>query len=280
MILRRTLLTAGAAAVLCRRAWATSPPPDFSLTGTREQGALMVGRAHLPGSTVSVDGKPVSVSPEGWFVFGIDYDRTERIDYSVVTPLGNIENNWIEPIKRQYDIQSITGLPPAYVEPPADILERMQREREAIKVAREGDSDGVGFAEPLDWPAAGRLSGVFGSQRILNGKPMAPHLGVDVAAPEGTPIHAAADGIVSIADDYYLEGGFTLIDHGHGVSTCYLHQSQRLVKAGDRVQRGDVIGQIGMTGRATGPHCHWGLSWFQMKLDPSRATAAPEPPAA
>jgi hypothetical protein len=280
MIARRALLATGTAAVICQRALATSPPPDFSLTGTREQGSLMVGRAHLPGSTVTVDGKPVSVSPDGWFVFGIGYDRTERIDWSLTAPGGVIEDNWVEPIVRQYDIQSITGLPQEYVEPPSDILERMKRERGAIWTAREVDTAGAGFSEPLEWPFAGRLSGIYGSQRILNGKSMAPHLAVDVAAAEGTPIHAAADGIVSIADDFHLEGGFTLIDHGHGVNTCYLHQSARQVKAGDAVRQGDVIGKVGMTGRATGPHCHWGLNWFQMKLDPSRATKTPVPPAA
>ena len=109
---------------------------------------------------------------------------------------------------------------------------------------------------------------------------MAPHLGVDIAAPEGTPIRAPADAIVSISDDYLVDGGFTLLDHGHGVSTCYLHQSKRLAKVGDTVARGDVIGLVGHTGRATGPHTHWGLCWFQLKLDPSRSTTAPEPPKA
>jgi murein DD-endopeptidase MepM/ murein hydrolase activator NlpD len=277
MIARRTLLASGAAFALLPKAKAA--PSAISFRGRLEQGGLVIGQT-APGATVSVGGKAVTVSPEGVFAFGLSYDGEAPVSVVATTADGAREIAAVTPGKREYDIQSITGLPQEYVEPPPDIVERMKREREAIWTAREADTAGIGFSQPLEWPCAGRLSGVYGSQRILNGKPMAPHLAVDVAAPEGTPIHAAADGIVGIADDYYLEGGFTLIDHGHGVSTCYLHQSARLVKTGDAVKRGDVIGHVGMTGRATGPHCHWGLCWFQTKLDPSRATEMPEPPAA
>lgn len=170
-------------------------------------------------------------------------------------------------------------MPEKYVEPPPEITERIARERELIWNARKLETDGTDFSKPIEWPFAGILTSRYGNQRILNGKPMAPHLGVDVAAPEGTPIHAAADAVVSISDEFYIEGGFTLLDHGHGVTTCYLHQSERKVQAGQKVLRGEVIGLVGKTGRATGPHTHWGLAWFQVKLDPSRATRTPEPPA-
>ena len=281
MIGRRGMIAGGAAlAMLPRAARALQPTPDFSWRhGTREQGCLMVGNASA-GATITLDGKPLHVSSDGWFGFGIAYDRKEPIDCLIELASGKKLREVVEPVVRQYDIQSITGLPEKYVEPPPEVAARMKREHELIWTAREADTDGIGFSEPLDWPFAGRLSGVFGSQRILNGKPMSAHLGVDIAAPEGTPIHAPADGIVSITDEFYLEGGFTLLDHGHGVSTCCLHQSKRLVTAGQSVKRGEVIGHVGMTGRATGPHTHWGLCWFQMKLDPSRATATPEPPKA
>jgi murein DD-endopeptidase MepM/ murein hydrolase activator NlpD len=277
MIARRALLAGGAALALYPKALGAARPISFR--GSFEQGGLVIGQAG-PGDAVTVSGKPVSVSASGLFVFGLSYDAETPVAISATHADGGQETCVQTPLKRQYDIQAINGLPPDYVEPPADILERMKREREAIWIAREADTAGIGFSQALEWPCAGRLSGIYGSQRILNGKPMSPHLGVDVAAPEGTLIHAAADGIVAIADDYHLEGGFTLIDHGHGVSTCYLHQSARMVQAGDAVRRGDVIGQIGKTGRATGPHCHWGLCWFQMKLDPSRVTVTPQPPAA
>jgi len=143
---------------------------------------------------------------------------------------------------------------------------------------RERESDNSWFTDGFDWPAAGILSSRYGSQRILNGEPRAPHLAVDIAAPTGTPIHAAADGIVTIVDDFYLNGQFTLLDHGHGVSTCYQHQSKQLVKPGDKVVRGQLIGEVGQTGRVTGPSLHWGMNWFQVSLDPSHSTPTSAPP--
>ena len=277
MIPRRTFLAASAASLIVPRVALATPPPPFSLTNSREQGSLVVGKNAVP-AEVSLDGQALRVSPEGLFVFGIAYDRTEPLHlhliYSQFAPLDSI----IPPVVRQYEIQRINGLPQKFVTPSPQDLERIKRENAAIFEARKRDTDGIGFSQPFDWPFAGRLSGIYGSQRIDNGTPMAPHLGVDIAAPEGTPIHAPADAVVSICEDYFVDGGFTLLDHGHGVSTCYLHQSKRLVKVGDKVVRGDVIGYVGQTGRATGPHTHWGLNWFQLKLDPSRSTVTPEPP--
>lgn len=259
--------------------WARAGSAKLSFSGSFEQGGLVVGRA-APGASVEIDGNKLLVSPAGVFCFGLSYDGVRPVQVSALFADGSTELSAITPIQRQYNIQAIDGLPENYVEPPPDIAERMARERALIVEARKRDTDGTDFSTPIEWPCAGRLSGIYGSQRILNGKPMAPHLAVDVAAPEGTPIHAAADGIVSITDEYYLEGNFTLLDHGHGVNTCYLHQSQRLVQPGQAVKRGDVIGLIGHTGRATGPHTHWGLCWFELKLDPSRATRTPVPPTA
>jgi len=276
MISRRKLVTAGAALALLPRA-ARAEPISYTIRGTREQGCLMVGKGPS-GMTVTLDGSRLHTSSDGWFVFGIAYDRTAPIAYELRIPQGSTLQDHIDPVVRHYDIQAINGLPEDTVEPPPDIAARIAREHALIAEARKVVTDGNDFNTPIAWPCAGRLSGVYGSQRILNGKPMAPHLAVDVAAPEGTPIHAAADGIVAITDEFYLEGGFTLLDHGLGVNSCYLHQSERLVKAGDKVRRGQIIGHIGHTGRATGPHTHWGLNWFQMKLDPSRATSTPVPP--
>ena len=171
----------------------------------------------------------------------------------------------------------VMGLPEAYVSPPPDILERIQRESARFRQARARDTDASWFAEGFDWPAMGIISSLYGSQRILNGEPRAPHLAVDIAAPTGTPIHAPADGIVSLIDDQYLNGLFTILDHGHGVSTNYVHQSKQLVTLGDRVTRGQIIGEIGQTGRATGPNLHWGMTWFQVALDPSLSTPMPKP---
>ena len=250
----------------------------IALTGTLEQGSLTIGRVP-PGSLVTLDAAALHVSTDGVFAFGFAYDQTNAANLLARFADGTQEQREIVPALRKYDIQRINGLPEPLVTPPPDVEERIQKEHASVMEARKLDTDGVAFAEPFDWPAAGTVSGVFGSQRILNGEPKAPHFGVDIAAPVGSPIHAPADGVVSNTGDYYLEGGFTLIDHGHGVSTCYFHQSRRLVADGGRVSRGDVIGLVGQTGRATGPHVHWGMNWFQIRLDPSRSTRTPAPPA-
>jgi murein DD-endopeptidase MepM/ murein hydrolase activator NlpD len=250
----------------------------IALTGSLEQGSLVIARV-AAGSTAELDGKALHVSSDGVFTFGLEFEQTTPAKLGVVFPNGSIEMRDVTPVVRTYEVQSITGLPEDMVTPPPEAEERMKEEHARVHAARERDSDGLGFLAPFDWPAAGIVSGVFGSQRILDGKPMAPHFGVDIAAPVGTPIHAPADGIVSDSGDYYLEGGFTMLDHGHGVSTCYLHQSQRLVNIGDSVKQGAVIGLVGQSGRATGPHVHWGMNWFQVRLDPSRSTRMPAPPA-
>jgi len=241
-----------------------------------EQGSLVTGSAP-PGSLAALDGRPLRVSADGRFAFGFAPDQTAPSLVTVRYPDGGGDSRSYRPIVRQYDIQRVDGLPQNTVTPPPEVRERIAREAEAIFLARLSDTPGSDFLSGLDWPAPGVESGVFGSQRIDNGVPMSPHYGVDMAAPTGTPIHAPADGVVGISDDHYLNGGFTLIDHGQGVSTAYLHQSARLVKAGEAVKRGQRIGLIGATGRATGPHLHWAMNWFQVRLDPSRSTRKPKP---
>lgn len=276
MIERRSFLFAGAALAIAPRAQAQASRLSFS--GSQEQGGLVIGRT-LAGTRISVDEKPVLVSPEGIFTFGFPYDASKPVRVAAAFPDGSSETQDVLARVRQYEMQPINGLPEKFVEPPPDVMKRIEHERELIWKVRTRDTDGTDFVNPLEWPFAGILTGRYGSQRVLNGKPMSPHLGVDIAAPVGTPIHAAADAVVSISGEFYLEGGLTMLDHGHGVATCYLHQSKRLVEVGQKVSRGEVIGHVGMTGRATGPHTHWGLSWFQVKLDPSRSTRTPEPPA-
>lgn len=279
MILRRAFLAGAAAfAVLPRLARADATRVTFSRM--QEQGSLVVGKA--PGaSRVSIDGTDVLVSSQGEFVFGFTYDQTKPATVALLYDDGTRETRLVSPVARQYEIQRINGLPENFVTPPPEALAQITRENEMIDQARTRDTQETFFDGGLDWPAAGILSSVYGSQRILNGVPKSPHLGVDIAAPEGTPIHAPADAIVSlVGPDFYYDGNLTLLDHGHGVSTCYVHQQKILVKEGDRVKRGDIIGAIGQTGRATGPNLHWGLNLFQLKLDPSRSTPTPEPPKA
>lgn len=280
MIARRAFLGSAAAFAAAplfapRKVWAAGSRLRFS--GAKEQGGLVIGHAQ-PGARVSVDGAAVNVSPEGLFAFGFAYNATKPARITATFADGTKQRADVSPVTREYEIQRINGLPSKYVSPPEDVLARIRREHRQIHEARTRDSDGIGFSEKLDWPAPGIISSVYGSQRILNGVPKSPHLGVDIAAPEGTPIKAPAPGVISLAEpDFYYDGGITIIDHGHGVSTCYIHQSKLLVKAGDKVPRGAVIGHIGQTGRATGPNVHWQLNLFQERLDPSLSTTTPKP---
>jgi murein DD-endopeptidase MepM/ murein hydrolase activator NlpD len=255
---------------------AFADPIRFSVTGAMEQGSLALGSAP-PGSQAALDGRPLQITPDGRFVFGFAPDQTRASLVTVRYPDGGGDSKSYKPSVRQYEIQRVNGLPQNTVTPPREVEARINKEAETIYLARLRETAGDDFLSGFDWPAPGIESGVFGSQRIDNGVPMAAHFGVDMAAPTGTPIHAPAAGVVTISDEYYLDGGFTLIDHGQGVSTSYLHQSKRLVKVGDRVTRGQLMGHIGQTGRATGPHLHWAMNWFEVRLDPSRSTRKPKP---
>jgi murein DD-endopeptidase MepM/ murein hydrolase activator NlpD len=248
----------------------------FTVAGALEQGSLAAGQAP-PGSLVALDGRPLRVTADGRFVFGFAPDQTKASLVTVRYPDGGGDSRSFTPTVRQYEIQRVNGLPQNTVTPPPEVEARIAHEAETIYLARLNDSGGSDFLSGFDWPAPGIESGVFGSLRIDNGVAMSPHYGVDMAAPTGTPIRSPADGVVSISDDHYLNGGFTMIDHGQGVSTSYLHQSALLVRAGDSVKRGQRIGLIGATGRATGPHLHWAMNWFQVRLDPSRSTRKPKP---
>ncbi|HWY61624.1 MAG TPA: M23 family metallopeptidase [Rhizomicrobium sp.] len=273
-IRRREFLAAGFA--LAATPLKAADTVRFSITGAMEQGSLAFGSAP-PGSLAALDGRPLTITPDGHFVFGFGYDQTKPSLVTVRYPDSGGDSRSFKPKARQYEIQRVNGLPQNTVTPPPEVEARINQEAENIYLARLTQSAGMDFLSGFDWPAPGILSGTFGSQRIDNGVPMAPHFGVDMAAPVGTPIHAPASGTVLISDDYYLDGGFTLIDHGQGVSTSYLHQSKRMVKVGDTVKRGQLMGLIGQTGRATGPHLHWAMNWFQVRLDPSRSARKPKP---
>ncbi|HLY04769.1 MAG TPA: M23 family metallopeptidase [Rhizomicrobium sp.] len=276
MMERRAFLATSLASVVFAGK-AVSQASRLSFSGSLEQGSLIVGKAG-PGARVAIDGASVHVSPAGDFAFGFAFDQTKATRVDVHFADGSRETHDVLPVARHYEVQSITGLPEKFVTLPPEVLERRKREVALIAAARAKDSDLDWFVERFDWPTHGIISGPFGSQRILNGKPMEPHFGVDIAAPAGTPILSPSTARVAlVGPEFYLEGGLTILDHGHGVTTCYLHQRKQLVAEGDTVARGQVIGEVGMTGRATGPHLHWGLNWFQMRLDPSQSTKLPAP---
>lgn len=241
------------------------------------QGGLAIGRV-VPGSAVTVDGRAVRVAEDGRFLIGFGRDTKTSV-VRATAPDGRTTSRTLEVRARAYDVQRIDGLPPGQVTPDPETLKRIEAERRLIVEARAYDRAALDFAAGFAWPAIGRISGVFGSQRILNGEPRAPHLGVDVAAPVGTPVAAAADGVVALAhDDMFFTGKTVVLDHGHGLTSSYAHLSAIAVKPGERVARGQTIGRIGATGRVTGAHLHWGVHLLGVGLDPALLVGPmPEP---
>jgi hypothetical protein len=250
---------------------ATSARADtLELAGAFEQGGLVHG-ATVPGTKISLDDREVPVAPDGRFVIGFGRDAPTEARLVLHRPDGTIEERRLAIARRDYDIQRIDGLPQETVTPDPQLLQRIKSEAERISALRAVPGSDPDFALPLIWPALGPISGVYGSQRILNGEPRAPHMGVDVAAPPGTPVAAAAGGVVRLADDFFLTGNTILIDHGYGLTTSYAHLSRIDVAVGQHVRQGERIGAIGATGRVTGPHLHWGLEWLGVRLDPQLA---------
>jgi murein DD-endopeptidase MepM/ murein hydrolase activator NlpD len=241
--------------------------PDVTLQGALEQGGLAWGTV-TPGAQVRLDGKPVRVTDDGHFVIGFDRDAKARASLLVID--GNHKAAHALTItQRKYDIQRVTGVPQQTVTPPPDVLARIEREAALVSKARAIDSDLRSFLDGFAWPLTGRISGVYGSQRVYNGTPGRPHFGVDVAAPVGTRVRAPADAVVSLAEpDLFFSGGTLIMDHGYGVSSTFMHLSKLLVSTGDTVRAGQEVAEVGATGRASGPHLDWRINWFNVRIDP------------
>lgn len=240
-----------------------------ALEGRFVQGGVVFGTTQ-PGAKVTLNGRAVRVSDAGHFVFGFGRDAAETAQLVVVLPDGKREDRMLKVKTRDYQIQRIDGLPRKMVTPPPEVLERIRKDAEQVAAARAVDRPEPLFESGFIWPAVGPISGVFGSQRILNGKPRRPHYGIDIAAAEGTPVRAPADGVVAIARrDMYFTGGTVLLDHGHGLTSVYSHLKDVTVQAGQVVRQGDVLGSVGSTGRATGAHLDWRINWFEERLDPA-----------
>lgn len=272
-----TLALAGCASPSTVQLDATPAPVVADVTGlssatelpaTVQQGTLVIGRTR-PAATVRYDNRLLRVSPEGVFVFGVGRDAVGPLMVKIEQPgAGTIERR-IAVTPRDWPVERVDGVPPATVDPPPAIAARIEREQADVAAARVRDDARTDFAQRFVWPVEGRISGRFGNQRVYNGSPKAPHSGMDIAAAQGTPVKAPAAGIVTFAaPDLYLTGGTVLIDHGAGVSSNFLHLSRIDVKVGDRVEQGQVFAAVGATGRATGPHLHWGMNWFATRIDP------------
>ena len=242
------------------------------------QGSLLIGFAP-PGSTLNYAGRNVRIARDGRFVIGVAREQTGVVALKLIKPDGSDSALTIPIVPRSFPVERVEGVPEKTVNPPPDIAARIEHEQSEVEAVRTRDDDRTDFEMSFVWPVKGRISGVFGSQRIYNGTPKSAHSGVDIAAPQGTPIHAPAGGIVTFANpDLYLTGGTVLIDHGHGVSSNFLHMSRIDVKVGDRVEQGQVIGLVGATGRANGPHMHWGMNWFDVRVDPMLLMTPPGQP--
>ena len=232
------------------------------------QGHFIIGKTE-PDTKVLINEKEVRVTNDGYFVFGIGRDRK----YNIVITLnkdGDRQKIVKKVFKRKYNIQRIDGLPEEQVTPPEKVYARIKKENKLIGSARNIDSNLTHFKNKFTVPVENIIiTGVYGSQRILNGKPKRPHYGLDFAADEGTKIKAMLDGTVTLAETgLYYTGGTLMFDHGHGISTLYMHMQKIFVKKGQKIKQGDVIGTVGSTGRATGAHLDVRLNWFQTKLDP------------
>jgi murein DD-endopeptidase MepM/ murein hydrolase activator NlpD len=237
--------------------------------GNFKQGSFILGKTD-PNSKVFIDNRKVRVSNDGYFVFGLDRDRKNNVFIKIINKK---ETKLIEKkvVKRKYKIQRIDGLPPKQVTPPPEVYEKIKKDNILIGKARAIDSKLVFFKDKFIYPIDKYIiTGVYGSQRILNGKPRRPHYGIDFHAPEGTPVKSMGDGVVTLVEnDMYFTGGTIIFDHGHGISTLYMHMRDINVKKGQRVKKGEIVGTLGQSGRATGPHLDIRLNWFEVKLDPA-----------
>ncbi len=240
----------------------------LELKGEPIQGGLIFGLTE-PGNQVFLDDTEIMVSNAGKFLIGFGRDESgERLLRVKGGPHGD-EQVTLTVVPREYKLEKVDGLPPKTVTPDPAASKRIADEIALVSSARARRDSRTDYATGFIWPAQGRISGVYGSQRILNGEPRRPHFGLDIAAPTGSPVYAPAAGIVTLSHpDMYFSGGTLILDHGQGLSSSFLHLSKILVEAGTTVQQGDLIAEIGATGRASGPHLDWRMNWLNRRIDP------------
>ncbi|WP_442792591.1 M23 family metallopeptidase [Pseudoalteromonas sp. T1lg10] len=242
--------------------------PQPLVKGTLTQGAMLIGQLPHAQKVVFAE-RELKRSAEGYFVFGIDRDAEPQQQLKWLDKQGNWQQLDFNVSQREYKIDKIEGVEQKYVEPPKEVLQRIRSDAAMVREARANESDLTDFIAPVYRPAKGRISGVYGSQRYFNGTPKRPHFGLDIANKTGTPIYAPLPGRVVFAHpDLYYSGGTVIIDHGHGISSTYIHMHKVLVEKGEMIKTGERIGQIGATGRVTGPHLDWRFNWFNTRLDP------------
>jgi murein DD-endopeptidase MepM/ murein hydrolase activator NlpD len=248
----------------------------LQLSGPLTQGGLIQGQV-APGSRVFYGEQSIKLTTDGRFILGFAREAAPRQSLTVIAPDGRVSTSDLEISQREYQIERIDGISKKMMAPSSKNLRRIRQEAEQARRARQHDTDLPHFGSAFIWPVTGRISGVYGSQRVLNGEPRRPHFGIDIAAPTDTPVKAPAGGQVRLAHPGMFFSGKTLIiDHGHGLSSSFLHLQKILVKEGQQVAQGENIATVGATGRVTGPHLDWRINWFEKRLDP--ALLVPEMP--
>ena len=220
--------------------------------------------------------REVRVTPEGKFVIGLGRDAPQQVGLIEILPSGVERVHTFNVQQRGYQEQKIDGVPKRTVQVPEEALPRIREETRLTKAARKIDSARRDFLQEFLWPTKGIITGVYGSRRVYNGQPRRPHYGIDIAAPQGTEVRAPAGGRVTLVhEDMFFSGGTLIVDHGHGISSTFIHLHKILVKMDDPVKQGQVIAQIGSSGRATGPHLDWRINWFEQRLDPQLLMDSP-----
>ncbi|WOH38398.1 M23 family metallopeptidase [Thalassotalea fonticola] len=247
----------------------------LELDGDITQGGLVVGSTS-PSSEVYFDKDPLKVSRHGLFTLGFSRDDEQTHELKIINSEGKELVQYLTPSKREYNVQSIEGIDKKIMQPSAEALKQITKDSIQIRAARAISSDNIDFAHGFKAPSTGRITGVYGSQRIYNGVPKNPHYGLDYAGPKGTAVKSPAAGIITLwSPNMFYSGGTLIIDHGHGITSTFLHLSASRVEVGDKVLQGQAIAEIGSTGRSTGPHLDWRVNWHNVRLDPALALTLP-----
>jgi murein DD-endopeptidase MepM/ murein hydrolase activator NlpD len=245
-------------------------PPEFWISGAAVQGGLVIGRAPKGAGSVFLDDVALELSPDGFFLIGFDRDAPMQARLVAMLADGSKMERNITVALGNWRIENVAANITGGAKSSAEFQARRSAELAQITAARAVRSDSEGWRQSFIRPVSGRISGLFGAQRIYNGTPGSYHNGMDIAAARGQDFVAPADGVVTLAanEAFTLEGHLLMIDHGMGLNSAFLHASELLVKEGDVVRQGQVIGRVGATGRASGPHLHWGMKWNSARIDP------------
>jgi murein DD-endopeptidase MepM/ murein hydrolase activator NlpD len=247
---------------------------DIKLSGEIKQGALVIGKTAIT-NIVTFDNQILPLSDNGDYVFGFGRDDVKTHKLLITYPNGKTENKSLTPTKREYKIQRIEGIAKKIMNPNPKAIARSKKDGIQVRAARKTLSGKTDFSQGFIAPIVGIITGVYGSQRVFNGVPKRPHFGLDYAGKTGDPVKAPAAGtVVMFVPDMFYSGGTMIIDHGHGITSSFLHLSKSYVKAGDEIQKGQVVAAVGSSGRATGPHLDWRVNWFNLRLDPALALKA------